>query len=328
MTVTTETWTYREAIREAIADEMRSDPRVLLLGEDVAAAGGVFKVTEGLLEEFGGDRVRDTPISEQAIVGAAIGAAMLGYKPVVEIMFADFAGVCFDQIANQLAKHSFLTGGELQLSVTVRLANGAGVGFGAQHSQAVENWFLGQSGLKICVPSSAASAYGLLRSAIQDPEPVLVFEPKALYGVPETRVPATTTPLGRAAIIRPGQHVTVVATQSALWRVLEAADELEQAGVDVEVVDPRTLRPMDTGTITESVKKTGRLVCVQEGERAGSWGEHVIACVIQSAFHFLDAQPLLVSSPPIPVPFARHLEEMWMPDTSTIVDKVMEVARS
>lgn len=322
------TWTYRDAVREALADEMRADPSVVLLGEDVAAAGGVFKATDGLLAEFGRQRVWDTPISEQAIVGAAIGAAMLGLKPVAEIMFADFAAVCFDQIANQLAKHSYLTGGQIGLPVTLRLSNGAGSGFAAQHSQPVENWFIGQAGLKVCVPSSPMSVYSHLREAIRDPEPVLIFEPKSMYGLGAEREINIGEVIGQSMIRRHGRHVTVVAIQMGLRSSMEAAERLAQDGIEIELIDPGTLRPLDMGPIIDSVMKTGRLACVEEGEAMGSWAEHVVGRVVREAFHYLDAPPLLVSSPPVPVPYARALEMRWVPNTEDIASRVKELARS
>lgn len=319
MTTAQRSRTYRDAICSALADEMRSDPAVLLLGEDVGAAGGVFKATGGLLEEFGPVRVRDTPISEQAIIGGAMGAAMLGWKPVAEIMFADFAGVCFDQIANQLAKHSFLTGMQVSMPVTIRLANGAGLGFGAQHSQAVENWFIGEPGLKICVPSFAEDAYTLLRQAVQDPGPVLFFEHKGLYAKRDDQdVPAPTGPHG-AAVVRPGTDLTIVATQAALHSVLEARPELDRLGIDAEIIDLRWLRPLDMDTVLKSVVKTSRLLCVQEGEAMGGWGEHVVTETARSGFNYLDAPPTLLASPPVPLPYAGNLEKLWMPSAEKVV---------
>ena len=320
-------WTYRDAIRSALADEMRSDPAVLLLGEDIAAAGGVFKVTNGLLEEFGPVRVRDTPISEQAIIGGAMGAAMLGWKPVAEIMFADFAGVAYDQIANQLAKHSFLTGMQVSMPVTIRLANGAGLGFAGQHSQAVENWFIGEPGLKICVPSFAADAYTLLRQAIQDPSPVLFFEHKGLYPRRDDEgLPAVAGPHG-AVVVRPGGDVTIVATQAALRCVVEARPELERLGVDAEIIDLRWLRPLDIDAVLKSVVKTSRLLCVQEGEAMGGWGEHVVTEVVRSGFGYLDAPPTLLASPSVPLPYAGGLEKRWMPSAEKVVTAVQALVQ-
>lgn len=318
-------WTYRDAIRAALADEMRADPAVVLLGEDIAAAGGVFKVTGGLLEEFGPVRVRDTPISEQAIIGGATGAAMLGWKPVAEIMFADFAGVCFDQIANQLAKHSFLTGMQVSTPVTIRLANGAGLGFAGQHSQAVENWFLGEPGLKICVPSFAGDAYGLLRKAIQDPGPVLFFEHKALYARRDGDEPVAASPEG-AAVVREGNDITIVAAQHGLRCAVEAGPELARRGVDAEIIDLRWLRPFDGEAVLKSVQKTSRLLCVQEGEAMGGWGEHVVTEIVRTGFGHLDAPPSLLASPPVPLPYASPLEQWWMPSAERITEAAQALA--
>lgn len=310
--------TYREAVIEALADELEKDESVILLGEDVAAAGGVFKTTVGLAERFGSDRVLDTPIAEQAIVGAAIGSAVQGLRPVAEIMFADFAGVCFDQIANQLAKFRYMTGGQVRVPATIRLAGGGSLGFAAQHSQTVENWFLNVPGLKIVSPSDPASAYGLLRAAIRSDDPVLVFEHKALYGM---RGPRGSEPiaLGEAALAREGGDVTVVANQLMLRYALEAADELqENHGISAEVIDPRTLVPMDVDAVIRSVEKTNRLVCVQEGPVGGSWAATLIAAVVERGFELLDAPPLAVSADDVPIPYARSLEAATLPSPDSI----------
>jgi pyruvate/2-oxoglutarate/acetoin dehydrogenase E1 component len=319
--------TYREAINRAIADALAEDANVFLLGEDVAQAGGVFKTTEGLLERFGPGRVLDTPISEQAIVGAAIGAAVRGLRPLAELMFADFAGVCFDGIANQLAKYRYMTGGQVTCPVTIRLASGGGVGFGAQHSQCVENWFLNVPGLKLVVPATPADAYGLLRAAIRDDDPVLFFEHKGLFNatgeLPDDAAPAE---LGRAAVVRVGTDVTVVATQLMLHRAHEAADRLAGDGVSVELIDPRTLAPLDAAAIVASVKRTNRLVVVQEAPSAGSWGATVVARVLQDAFEMLDAPPAIVAADDTPVPYAAALEEAWLPSVERIGDVVHRTA--
>ena len=312
--------TYKQAITRALADELSSDDDVVLIGEDVGAAGGVFKATDGLFERFGGARVLDTPISEQAIIGTAIGAAIQGLRPVAEVMFADFAGVCFDQIANELAKYRYMTGGQVTVPVTVRLANGAGGGFGAQHSQPVENWFLNIPGLKIVAPATPADAYGLLRAAVRDPDPVLYFEHKGLYNVkgelPDGAAPAV---LGRAEVVRRGGDVTVVATQLMRHRAVEAADRLAEDGISVELIDPRTLVPMDLPAVLESVDRTNRLVVVQEAPRTGSWGASLVAEVVEARFESLDAPPCLIASDDTPIPFAEALEQAWMPSVERIV---------
>jgi acetoin:2,6-dichlorophenolindophenol oxidoreductase subunit beta len=320
--------TYREAVIHALGAELENDESVLLIGEDVGAAGGVFKATEGLFDRFGPRRVKDTPISEQAIVGCALGAAISGLRPVAEIMFADFAGVCFDQIANQLAKFAYMTGGQTPVRVTIRMANGASVGFAAQHSQSVENWFLNVPGLKICVPATPADAYGLLRGAIRDDNPVLVFEHKALYARRgEVALQDPPLPLGKAQIVRSGDDVTVVATQLMLERALEAAKTLDEEGISIEIVDPRTLAPLDLEMILASVGKTSRLVCVQECPPAGSWGATIVSQIVQHAFDSLDARPTLISADETPIPYAASLEQAWLPSVERIVDGVRTLAR-
>jgi pyruvate/2-oxoglutarate/acetoin dehydrogenase E1 component len=318
--------TYRQAINRAIADAMDADDRVLLLGEDVGAAGGPFKVTEGLYERFGPDRVLDTPIAEQAIVGTAIGAAVRGLRPLAEIMFADFAGVCFDGIANELAKYRYMTGGQVTLPVTIRLGNGAGAGFAAQHSQACENWFLNLPGLKIAVPGTPADAYGLLRAAIEDPDPVLYFEHKHLFNLKgELDEAPEPVPFGKALVVRPGEHVTLVATQLMRQHVEQAADRLAERGVSAELIDPRTLAPLDLDTIIESVGRTNRLVVIQESPPDGSWGASVISRVMQEHFEWLDAPPTLVAADETPIPYAGVLEAATLPSAERIVAEVERV---
>jgi acetoin:2,6-dichlorophenolindophenol oxidoreductase subunit beta len=323
-----ETVTYREAIGRALADELDGDPRVVLIGEDVGAAGGVFKATDGLFARFGANRVRDTPISEQAIVGTVLGAAVAGLRPVGEIMFADFAGVCFDQIVNQLAKYRYQCGGQVGVPATLRMAGGGSVGFGAQHSQCVENWFLNTPGLKLCVPATPADVYTLLRAAIRDDDPVIVFEHKALYALSGELAEEPGLPIGKAEVVRPGTDVTVVATQLMRHRAAEAAEILAAEGISCELIDPRTVAPLDTGTIVASVGRTGRLVCVQEAPPAGSWGQSVISHVAEQAFELLDAAPTLVAADPIPVPYARSLEDATLPSVERIVAAVRAVGEA
>ena len=313
--------TYREAIAQAIIDEMHADESVFLFGEDVGAAGGAFKTTEGIFDIFGPRRVLDTPISEQAIVGCAIGAALKGLRPVAEIMFADFAGVCFDQIANQLAKYRYMTDGQVSVPVTIRMANGAGGGFGAQHSQAAENWFLSIAGLKVVTPATPADAYGLLRAAIRDEDPVLYFEHKGLFNTKGT-IGGASLPIGVAEIVRAGTDATVVATQLMRHRASQAAGELDAEGISIEVIDPRTLLPLDLDTIGRSVDKTGHLLCVQESADAGSWGATVIAGVLDQHFEALDAPPKLVGGDDTPIPYAAELEDAWLPSVERIKDAV------
>jgi pyruvate dehydrogenase E1 component beta subunit len=321
--------TYREAVVRALADELDADPAVILLGEDVGAAGGVFKATEGLFDRFGGRRVRDTPISEQAIVGCALGAATAGLRPVAEIMFADFAGVCFDQIANQLAKYRYQSGGQATVPVTLRMAGGGALGFGAQHSQCVENWFLNVPGLKLCVPGTPDDAYHLLRAAIRSDDPVLVFEHKALYGMSgEVDTERARTPLGSAAVVREGGDVTVVATQLMLRRALDAAEKLAAEGIECDVIDPRTLVPLDMETILDSVVRTARITVVQESPPAGSWGQAVVSEVVEQAFESLDAPPRLVAADALPLAYAKSLEDAVLPGVEQIAAAVRAVATS
>jgi pyruvate dehydrogenase E1 component beta subunit len=312
--------TFREAVRAAMADELAADHNVVTFGEDIAAAGGAFKVTEGLLEEFGPRRVLDTPISEQAIIGAAIGASIKGLRPVVELMFADFAAVCFDQIANQLAKYRYMTGGQVDVPVTIRMANGASLGFGAQHSQTVENWFLNVTGLVLVAPSTPQDMYSLLRASIQSPDPVLVFEHKGLYNAkgPVERT-APSEPLGRAATLRHGGDVTIVGTQLMAARAVAAADELASRGVEADVIDLRTLAPMDADAVLESVTRTRSLVVVQEGPLAGGWAATLLARVV-TAGPDLAGPPIVVASQDAPVPYATGLEAAWLPSVERIVE--------
>jgi pyruvate dehydrogenase E1 component beta subunit len=317
--------TYRQAIIRGLADAMAADDDVFLLGEDIGVAGGAFKLTEGLFARFGAERVFDTPISEQAIVGAAIGAAASGLRPVAEIMFGDFAAVCFDQIANQLAKYRYMTNGQVNVPVTIRMATGAGAGFGAQHSQPVENWFLNVPGLKICVPGTPADMYGLLRAAIEDPDPVLVFEHKHLFNL-KGELPDAPPPvaIGQAQVVRAGRDITLVAIQSMRHRAVDAAEMLASEGVEAEVIDPRTLAPLDLPTIFESVERTKRLIVVQEATNSGSWGATVVAEVMAARFESLDAPPVMVGGDDTPIPYARPMENAWIPSVERIVASVRE----
>lgn len=315
--------TYRQAVTRAMADALADDDDVFVIGEDVGAAGGAFKTTDGLFERFGPERVLDTPISEQAIVGAAIGAAVQGLRPIAEILFADFAAVCFDQIANELAKYRYMTDGQVSVPVTIRMPNGAGAGFGAQHSQPVENWFLNVPGLKIVVPATIADAYALLRAAVRDPDPVLYFEHKGLFGLRgELPDDPPQVELGQADVVRRGEHVTVVATQAMRHRALAAAEQLAGEGIEMELIDPRTLVPFDLDTVLESIDRTNRLVVVQEAPPGGSWGGTLVAAVAQQRFESLDAPPLLVAADETPTPYAGPLEDAWMPGAERIAAAV------
>jgi acetoin:2,6-dichlorophenolindophenol oxidoreductase subunit beta len=317
---------YRQAVARALEEEMLRDDRIVLLGEDIGAAGGVFKLTEGLFARFGPGRVRDTPISEQAIIGAAIGAALTGLRPVAELMFSDFAGVAFDQIANQLAKYRYMTGGQARVPVTVRLVGGAGLGFGAQHSQTTENWLLNVPGLKIAVPGTPRDLLGLLKSAIRSDDPVLVFEHKGLHGLKEEiRDSEVIIPMGSASVVREGDDLTIVATQLMRHRAEKALSRLDALGVSTELIDPRTLVPLDIETIAASVAKTGRLVIVQEAPVDGSWGAALLAHITSHAFSSLTEAPILVAPPDTPIPFASNLEARWIPTEEDIIQAAVAV---
>jgi acetoin:2,6-dichlorophenolindophenol oxidoreductase subunit beta len=320
--------TFRDALNAAMADAMQADERVLVLGEDVAAAGGAFKVTDGLFERFGARRVLDTPISEQAIVGAAIGAAVRGLRPVAEIMFADFAAVCFDGIANELAKYRYMTGGQVEVPVVIRMANGGANGFGAQHSQTCENWFLNVPGLRVVVPATPADAYEQLRAAIAHDDPVLFFEHKGLYNRKGAFNPhAPSFSIDGAALVRPGEDVTVVATQLMRHRAAEAIEQLDARGISAELIDMRVVAPLDVATVAESVGRTNRLVVVQEAPPDGSWGASLIARVTQQCLEWFDAPPTLVASDETPVPYAAELERSWSPSVERVVEAVEAVCR-
>ena len=312
--------TFREAIAAGIAQEMERDPTVYFIGEDVAAAGGVFKATVGLLEKFGADRVRDTPISEQAIVGAAMGAAMTGLKPIVEIMFSDFLATCWDMIANQVAKTRYMTDGQVSLPLVIRTANGGGSRFGAQHSQSLENWAMAVPGLKVVAPSTPADAKGLLAAAIRDPDPVLFFEQKSLYGnkgeVPDGE---HVEPLGTARVLRDGKDCTIVALAAMVPRALAAAVELERAGIHATVVDVRCLVPLDTRTILGEVGKTGRLFTVEENPRLCGWGAEIASIAAEECFDDLDGPIVRITTPHVPLPAAQPMEDEAMPTVSRIV---------
>jgi acetoin:2,6-dichlorophenolindophenol oxidoreductase subunit beta len=319
---------YREAVKAGIAQEMRRDDSVVFIGEDVAAAGGVFKTTEGLQAEFGEVRVRDTPISEQAIIGAVAGAAMTGLRPIAEIMFSDFFAVCWDIIANQIAKTRYMTDGQCSFPLVIRSANGGGARFGAQHSQSVENWAMAVPGLKVVAPSSPADVKGLLAAAIRDPDPVLFFEQKSLYGtkgdVPEGE---HVVPLGKANVLREGNDVTIVALAAMVQRAMKAAETLESDhGISAEVIDVRSLVPLDTTTIFESVSKTARLVTVEENPRLCGWGAEVSSLVAEELFWDLEGPIVRVTTPHIPLPSADALEDAVMPSPQKIIDAVVKLA--
>ena len=319
--------TYREAVTAGMQQEMRRDPNVVFLGEDVAAAGGVFKTTVGLLDEFGAKRVRDTPISEQAILGAAMGAAMTGLRPIAEIMFSDFFAVCWDIVANEIAKTRYMTDGQVKLPLVIKSGNGGGARFGAQHSQAVENWAMAVPGLKVVAPAFPADVKGLMAAAIRDDDPVLFFESKSLYAV-KGEVPDGdhVVPLGKANVVRQGKDVTIVALALMVPRALKAADMLkEQHGIDATVIDLRSLVPLDTQTILTEVAKTGRLVTVEENPRLCGWGAEISSIVSEELFWDLDGPIVRVTTPHIPLSAANNLEDMQLPNPERIVASVRQL---
>jgi pyruvate/2-oxoglutarate/acetoin dehydrogenase E1 component len=317
--------TYRESVARGIAQEMRRDPSVVFLGEDVAAAGGVFKATVGLLEEFGPDRVRDTPISEQAILGAAIGAAMTGLRPIAEIMFSDFFAVCWDLIANEAAKIRYMSDGQLTLPLVIRCANGAGVRFGAQHSQSVENWAMAVPGLKVVAPSNPRDVVGLLAAAVRDPNPVIFFEHKGLYAT-KGEVPQdgeVLDELGRASVLRQGGDATILALAAMVPRALAAAGRLAaEHGIEATVVDVRSLVPLDTRTILAEVGKTGRLFTVEENPRLCGWGAEIVSIVAEEAYGALTGPPVRITTPHVPLPAADKLEDHVLPSAEGITETV------
>jgi acetoin:2,6-dichlorophenolindophenol oxidoreductase subunit beta len=316
--------TYRDAVARGIAQEMERDPDVVFLGEDVAKAGGVFKATVGLFDKFGPKRVRDTPISEQAILGAAMGAAMTGLKPIAELMFSDFFGVCFDYLANEIPKARYMTNGQVKCPLVVRTANGAGSRFGAQHSQSVENWVMMIPGLKVVAPSTPRDVIGLLAAAVRDPDPVIFFEHKSLYStkgeVPDGEIVDT---LGTAKVLRAGSDATIAALAYMVPRALEAAQQLKaEHGIDCEVIDVRSLVPLDTQTILNSVGKTHRFFTVEENPRLCGWGAEVVSIVSDEAFYDLDGPPVRITTPHMPLPSAANLEDMMLPSVARIVETV------
>jgi len=318
--------TYREAVAAGIAQEMARDENVVFLGEDVAAAGGVFKATVGLLEEFGPLRVRDTPISEQAIVGAAMGAAMTGLRPIAEIMFSDFLAVCWDLVANEIAKARYMTDGQLACPLVIRTANGGGARFGAQHSQSVENWAMAVPGLKVVAPSTPADVKGLLAAAVRDPDPVIFFEHKSLYAT-KGEVPdgEHVDRLGTARVLTRGDDVTILALAAMVPRALAAAARLkDEAGISATVVDLRSLVPLDTKTVLAEVSRTGRLVTVEENPRLCGWGAELASIVAEECFWDLDGPVLRITTPHVPLPSADHLEDLAMPSVNRIFETVRD----
>jgi len=317
---------YVRAITEALAEEMMRDERVILLGEDIGAPGGAFGATRGLYQQFGKERVRDTPISETAIVGAAIGAAVNGLRPVVEVMFMDFIATCWDQVVNQMAKMRYMFGGQVRLPLVLRTHTGAGLNAGPQHSGSLEAWAVHVPGLKVVMPATPADAKGLLKAAIRDDNPVIVVENKALYGS-KGEVPAGdhVVPIGRAAVRREGRDVTVVALSRMVGEALKAAELAAKDGIDVEVVDPRTVSPLDREGLLGSVRKTGRLVIAHEAWGPCGLGAEVAALAAEHALAALKAPVRRVTPPFTPVPFSPPMEKFWLPDAGRILTAVREV---
>jgi len=316
--------TYRDAVARGIAQEMERDERVVFLGEDVGKPGGVFKATVGLYEKFGPKRVRDTPISEQAILGAAMGAAMTGLRPIAEIMFSDFLAVCFDYVANEFPKLRYMTNGQLGCPLVVRTGNGAGSRFGAQHSQSVENWAMMIPGLKVVAPSTPEDIVGLMAAAVRSDDPVIMFEHKSLYAtkgeVPHGEILDT---LGTAKVRRQGNDATILALALMVPRALAAAKRLKaEHGIDCEVIDVRSLVPLDTQTILSSVTRTGRLFTVEENPRLCGWGAEIASIVADEAFYDLDGPIVRITTPHIPLPAADNLEDLALPSAERVVERI------
>ena len=311
---------FRQAVVAALADEMRVDSRVIFFGEDVAEAEGPFKTSEGILEEFGPIRVRDTPISEMGFTGAAVGAAMMGLRPVIEIMFIEFLGVALDQVVTEAAKTRYLSQGSLSVPMTIRASVGSGLGFGCQHSQTLEHWFASTPGLKVLMPSNAQSAYSLLRAAIQDPDPVIVLEPRILYaerGEVDKNIIAS---IGKANMRLTGNDLTVV----ALGQMVNVAEEaIKNSGISTDLVDLQTIIPWDREAVLNSVRKTGRLIIVEEAPLSGGWGSEIIAYVTSQLFSTLKSPPFRITTPDVPVPFNGGLEGRYAPTVADVTRQIL-----
>ena len=319
----TRTISFSQALREAMIEEMDRDPAVFLMGEDVGLFGGVFGVSAGMFEKFGNERVRDTPISEQALVGAGLGAALVGMRPIVEIMFADFVTVAMDQIVNQAAKARYMSGGKARVPLVMRVVNGAPGSAAAQHSQSPEAWFMNVPGLKIVMPATPHDAKGLLKTAIRGEDPVLFFEHKMLYAaqgpVPEEDY---TVPFGRAAVCRPGTDATLIALGGCVPLALQAAEQLAERSISAEVIDPRTLVPFDAATVLESVQKTGRAVIVHEAHRRAGPGAEIAALLAEQSIGYLDGPVMRIAAKNVPFPYNPDLEKFILPGVTDIVDAV------
>jgi pyruvate dehydrogenase E1 component beta subunit len=320
--------TMREALRDAMAEEMRRDPDVFVMGEEVAEYQGAYKVTQGLLEEFGARRVIDTPITEHGFAGLGVGAAFAGLKPIVEFMTFNFAMQAMDQLINSAAKTTYMSGGQVKVSIVFRGPNGPASRVAAQHSQDYSSWYSHIPGLKVVAPSTAADAKGLLKAAIRDPNPVMFLENEILYGhsSPVPKLADYVLPLGRARVVRAGNDVTIVAWSMGMTYALKAADELAKENISAEVIDLRTLKPMDSGTIIESVKKTGRIVTVEEGWKQSGVGAEIAARVMEEAFDYLDAPIARVTGKEVPMPYAANLEKLALPSVAEVVEAAKAVS--
>ena len=319
-----QTITYREALNQALREEMRRDPDIFVIGEEVSEYGGAYKVTEGLLQEFGHERVIDTPISEEAIVGTGIGAAMVGLRPVVELMTINFSLLALDQIVNHAAKLRYMSGGQVMVPVTIRAPQGAGLQLGAQHSQNLESWYAHVPGLKVVIPGSPVDAKGLLKSAIRDNNPVIFLEHEMLYGmkgeVPEEEY---TIPLGAAEVERTGKDLTLISYSRMRTLCMKAADQLAEDGIEAEVIDARTLKPLDAETLVNSVKKTHRAIVVEEDWRFAGMGAQIADKITLEAFDYLDAPIARIAAADVPMPYSKHLEQLALPS----VDEIVSTAR-
>jgi pyruvate dehydrogenase E1 component subunit beta len=321
--------TYREAVREALREALRADERVFLIGEDVGRYGGCFAVSKGLLEEFGPDRIRDAPLSEAGFVGAGIGAALGGMRPIVEIMTANFSLLALDQILDNAATYLHMSGGQFNVPLVIRMATGAGRQVAAQHSHSFEGWYAHIPGLRILTPATVEDARGMLATALADPDPVLIFEHQGLYNL-EGELPANAGAAGieRARVVRPGRDVTILTYGATLWKALDAAQSLQAKNLEAEVVDLRVLRPLDDATLLESVRRTHRALVADEGWRSGGISAEIGARISEQAFYDLDAPVARVCSAEVPIPYAKHLEEAALPQAQRIADAAEALVRA
>jgi pyruvate dehydrogenase E1 component beta subunit len=320
--------TYREAMRAALRDALQRDPRVFLMGEDVGRYGGCFAVSRGLLEEFGPERIRDTPLSESAFVGAGIGAALGGMRPIVEIMTVNFSLLALDQIVNNAGTILHMSGGQFNVPLVVRMTTGAGRQLAAQHSHSFEGWYAHIAGIKVLAPATLEDARGMLWTALEDPDPVLLFEHGSLYNMEgELAAGAGAVAIDRAAVRRPGRDVSLITYGGTLWKTMEAAARLAESGIEAEVIDLRSLRPLDTATILDSVQRTHRVVIVDEGWKSGSLSAEITARIVEDVFYSLDAPVARVCSAEVPMPYAKHLEDAALPQPDAIVAAAQRVVK-